>query len=537
MKISRKFVWGQLLSVGLVFTNTTMAQNDQAIDKVSGRMDYEFQQMTEQDALGDINTLRQFITDSLRLLYDEKYQQEIDSLESVYAVKIQNLQADLEQRSAMNKTLIDSLANRSTQKDQPLPAAKAYDARVEARYFEYLKTLKLETPRRKTSFLKMTSTVENIAPFQIEELHAYFEQYFPEAHSDSILDFIIQINIRESDWTNAERNILKFLYLFPNSSLYEEIKTVRSLIFQNEKYFKSYSNILNELVTNAPQLPQEDIRYFRYIELLKDFPDLAVRSSFIPEAQRFLELYPNSKYAPDAILWLAQAFLDANQPHSAYLYYQRMMIVYPDNVYYVRSLHASGVIQERQFNEFTNALATFSSLIQRFPNDSLAENAQYRIAKINDDNLNDWERAIWEYQTFADKYPQSPKAVPALMRKAVIQNEKMNMVEESIKTYKSIDERYPSTTSAEDALTAAAELYYTKTRYDQAIEVYMSIFQKYPQSEKAVTALEKVGEIYQTKIKDNQKAIEIQNMIITNYPNTKASAKATKALQKLEKVK
>jgi TolA-binding protein len=65
----------------------------------------------------------------------------------------------------------------------------------------------------------------------------------------------------------------------------------------------------------------------------------------------------------------------------------------------------------------------------------------------------------------------------------------------------------------------------------------MSIFQKYPQSEKATAALEKVADIYQNKLKDNQKAIEILNMIITNYPDTKASAKATKTLQKLEKVK
>jgi len=538
MKFLKKLVLGPTFIIFLLTLHGTgMAQDDQTIDKVAGKMEYEFQQMTEQDALGDINTLRQFIADSLRLLYDERYQQELDSLESTCSAKIQNLQTENNRLAGLNKSLTDSLSKKVVIKPQPASASKGFDAQLEARYFEYEKRLKMDTDRRKTSFLKMTTTVENIAPFQIGELNAYYEQYFPGARTDSVLDFIIQLNIRENDWTSAERHILKFLYLFPDSPLYEEIKTVRSLIFQNEKYYKSYSNILSELVNGAPQLPREDMRYFRYVELLKDFPDLSVRNAFLPEAHRFLTLYPDSKYAPDASLWIAKALLNANQPHSAYLFYQKMMILYPESAFYCGALHASGVIQQEQFNEFANAIITFSDLIRRFPQDSLAENSQYLIAKISDENLNDFERAANEYQVYADKYPQSPAAIPALMRKAALQAEKMNMIEEAVRTYKSVDERFPATTGAQDALTAAADLYLAKTRYDQAVEMYMSIFQKYPQSEKAVAALEKVGDIYQTKIKDNQKAIEIQNMIITNYPDTKASAKATKTLKKLEKVK
>jgi TolA-binding protein len=291
--------------------------------------------------------------------------------------------------------------------------------------------LKMDTPRRKTSFLKIASAVEDIAPFQIEELNFYYEKYFPDARTDSVLDFIIQLNIGENDWVSAERNILKFLYLFPESPLYEEIKTVRSLIFQNEKYFKPYSNILGELVSNAPLLPRPDVRYFRYVEVLKDLPDLSVRNAFIPEARRFLALYPDSKYAPDASLWIAKSLLNNNQPHSAFLFYQKIMILYPESAYYIGALHASGVIQQEQFTEFTNAVATFSDLIKRFPNDSLAENSQFRIAKIYDENLNNWEQASQEYQIFANRHPQSPQAVPALMRKAALQAEKMNMIEEA----------------------------------------------------------------------------------------------------------
>jgi len=534
MKLSKKTVFGLILTVCFyVPSKVGYAQDDKLIDKVAGRMDLEFQQMTEQDALGDIHTLRQFIADSLRLVYDESFQQKLDSLESACTDKTENLQAERDRLATLNRTLSDSIENMANRPTN----APGLNTRLEEKYFRYEKVLKMDTPKRKTGFLKMASSVENISPFQIDELNTYFDKYFPAARTDSVLDFIIQINIRDGDWSNAERNIIKFLYLFPESSLYEEMKSIRGGIFQTEKYYKTYNVFLSDLLNAVPKLPRGDMRYFRYIELLKDLPDPNVRGAFVAEARKFLALYPASKYAPETNLWLANTLLNSNQPHSAYLLLQKMMILYAEDALYCGALHISGVIQQEQFNEYENAIKTFAALIQRFPDDTLAEDAQHRIAKINDENLNDWEKAVKEYQIYADKYSQSPAAIPALTRKATIQATRMSLIEEAVNTYKLIDERYPATTGAQEALTAAADLYFLKTRYDQAIEVYMSIFQKYPQSEKAVSALEQVVNIYQSKIKDNQKSIEILNLIITNYPDSKASARATKLLTKLEKVK
>ncbi|HOU18198.1 MAG TPA: tetratricopeptide repeat protein [Candidatus Marinimicrobia bacterium] len=536
MKLSPKTIVNSLIITCFLFLNEAgFTQDKEMIDKVSGRMEYDFQQMTEENALGDVNTLRQFIADSLKFIYDERYQQELDSLESNYITTIKALETECTRLNNLNKALTDSLEKSVASKPKSVILTKELDPALEARYFQYGKILRLEESKRKAGFLKMSAVIENIAPFQIEELNRYYDQYFPIARSDSALDFIIQINIREKDWSNAGRNIIKFLYLFPNSALYDEIKTVRAGIFQTEKYYQSYRTFLTDLLNKIPQLPLADQRYYQFVESLKDFPDPTIRTTFIPEVHKFLELYPNSRYATQANFWIAEALLANNQPHSAYLTLQKIMILYPNNELYCRALHTSGVIQQEQFGEYKNAIQTFTDLIKRFPQDTLAENAHYRIAKISDENLNDWELAVEQYQIYADKYPQSPNAIPALMRKAVIQSTQMNLIEEAVRTYKSIDERYPSTIGAFNALTAAGNLYTTKERYDQAIEIYMSIFQKYPQSENAVAALEKVYDIYQTKIKDNEKSIEILNLIINNYPDTKASARATKQLKKFEK--
>ncbi|HQQ85059.1 MAG TPA: tetratricopeptide repeat protein [Candidatus Marinimicrobia bacterium] len=538
MKLSQKSIINLLTFACLLLLNESgLTQDKELIDKVSGRMEYDFQQMTEESAVGDVNTLRQFIADSLKFVYGERYQQELDSLESIYMTTIKTLETECTRLNNLNKILIDSLEKARSARPKSVIETKDLDPTFESRYFQYGKILRLEEPRHKTGFLKMPTVIENIAPFQIQELNEYYDRYFPIARSDSVLDFIIQINIREKDWGNAGCNIIKFLYIFPNSALGEEIKTVRAGIFRTEKYYQPYSAFLTDLLNKIPQLPLADQRYYHYVELLKGFPDQAIRNNFIPEAYKFLELYPNSKYAAQANLWIAEALLANNQPHSAYLTLQKIMILYPSDELYCRALHTSGVIQQEQFNEYKNAVQTFTDLIKRFPQDTLAENAHYRIAKISDEYLNDWERAVEQYQIYADKYPQSPNAIPALMRKAKIQSTQMNLIEEAVRTYKSIDERYPSTTGAFNALTEAGNLYMTKGRYDQAIEIYMSIFQKYPQSENAVAALEKVYNIYQTKIKDNEKSIEILNLIINNYPDTKASARATKQLKKLEKAR
>ncbi|HRS51139.1 MAG TPA: hypothetical protein P5067_01730, partial [Candidatus Marinimicrobia bacterium] len=271
MKLSPKNIVHWLLIAFFVFLNGAgLSQDKETIDKVSGRMEYDFQQMTEESALGDVNTLRQFIADSLKFVYGERYEQELDSLESIYMTTIKALETECTRLNNLNKALSDSLKKSAVSKPKSVVLTQELDPAFEARYFQYGKILRLEESKRKAGFMKMSTVIENIAPFQIEELNRYYDQYFPMARSDSALDFIIQINIKEKDWSNAGRNIIKFLYLFPNSALYDEIKNVRAGIFQTEKYYQPYRTFLTDLLNKIPQLPLADQRYYHYVELLKD---------------------------------------------------------------------------------------------------------------------------------------------------------------------------------------------------------------------------------------------------------------------------
>lgn len=524
-----------LLLVALIW-GSVQGQIDHLVDQVAGKNEYRLQEEVLQKAQGDLVTYRQFIADSLRLVYGELLMQKLDSLDSSWEIKFAALQEERQRLAVENQSLLDSLQRVWSQGSTFQKTPAQYDRQIEERHFRFLKILKAEVSKKKSSLLLKQG--EDIFPFQIEELQNYYDTYYPFAHSDSALDFLAQLWIRQAQWPQAELAIIKFLFLYPNSPLYEEVRNIRSGIFQTEKYFRPYQAFLSDFLKNVPTYDKPDVRYFRFIETLKDFPDPALKKYFPSEARRFLTLYPQSNLAPQVNLWVAEAYLNQEQPHKAYLYYLRTIIFYPQPDYYRPALFSCGIIQQEKFAEYENAIATFTDYYNRFPNDTInTQEARYRIAVIYDRNLKNWEKAIEAYNIFTEKYPLSERAVNTLQRIAEIQNKELGQIEQAVTTLKELQRRYPADPSAPVALITAGDLLVKKSLIESAIETYRSVFEKYPQSEQAPLGLEKIMDLFTDKLKDNDKALEIANLLITNYPNSKSGAKASKLIKKLEKVK
>lgn len=528
---------------------------EEKIDTVMGKQELEFQKSVEEQALGDKVALRQFIIDSLRLIYDEGFQETLDSIQTLYENKVADV---LQEKEAVEQSVtnalqkVDSLKSFYTEQIFMLldslksiknlmisigPELKGeYDPVLEKKYFIYEKMLKQENPKKARRRMRFIGgPTENIFPFQISELESYLELFFPHAHSDSLQDFLTQLYIKGNDWPEAEVSILKFLYLYPESPLYKEIKNVRSLIFQTEKYYKEYSDHLMTLVNAEPTGEDISRRYFNLLDILRELPDPETKMLFIDEAQQFVKLYPNNPKAPVVNIWIGYVLLEKELPHSAYLTFQKLMRFYPQSDNVPVALLNCGVIQQDKFNEYNDAVETFRDFLSRFPEDTLALDVQYRVAKISDDNLKDWETAVVEYQKFADNFPQSDNAIPCLMRKGEILATKLKRVSESVETYNSIEENYHGEPKAREAITIAGDLYNKNKEYELAVSQYMSIFEKYPSSVEALNALEKASDIYDKKLKDKTKTIEILNLIVTNFPGTKNEEKAVKRLKKLQK--
>jgi TolA-binding protein len=526
--------------IPFLLTITCFSQIDSLVDTVAGKQEYEFQQQVEEQALGDIQTLRQFIIDSLQLVFDEKLQEYQDSMANFYAnqlIDTLNKAADKKnQLEATIKALSDSLSLLEEQASLLEEVGTGYDLIFEAKYFNYDNMQRGEVSKSKGGFF--FSSGEDISPFQIEELENYLECFFPEARCDSVQDFLTQVYIRQEDWANAELSLLKFIFLYPESPLYEEVKTVRSGIFNTERAYKDHADQAMSIVLTTPVYPKADTRYYKFVEMLKDFPDPNIQSHFEKEARKFLDLYPFSSQSPTICLWVGNHFSQNEKPQTAYIYYNRLMIFYPNSTEFPLALYHCANIQEQNFNEYQNAIDTYNRFIEKFPSDTLCAYAHDRIAKIADTQLKKWELATNEYQLAADLFQQNSRqqyCIAALNRKAEILAGEMKLTQDGADTYLSIVSIYPESADAPIALMAAGDLYSRYKLYESAITQYMAIFEKYPNANNVLDALEKTADLYNKTLKNKEKTIETLNLIINNYPGTKSSEKAAKLLSKVEK--
>jgi len=526
--------------IPFLFTITCFSQIDSLVDTVAGKQEYEFQQQVEEQALGDIQTLRQFIIDSLQLVFDEKLQEYQDSMANFYASQlIDTLNKAADEKNQLEvtiKALSDSLILLEEQASLLEGVGTGYDLIFEAKYFNYDNMQRGEVSKSKGGFL--FSSGEDISPFQIEELENYLERFFPEARCDSVQDFLNQLYIRQEDWANTELSLFKFIFLYPESPLYEEVKTVRSGIFKTERAYKEYADQAMSIVLTTPAYPRADTRYYKFVEMLKDFPDPNIQSHFEKEARKFLDLYPFSSQSPTVCLWIGDHFSQNQKPQTAYIYYNRLMIFYPNSTEFPLALYHCASIQEQNFNEYQNAIDTYNKFIEKFSADTLCAHAHDRIAKIADTQLKKWELATNEYQLAADLFQQNSKpryCIAALNRKAEILAREMKLTQDGADAYLSIVRIYPESGDAPIALMAAGDLYDRYKMYESAITQYMAIFEKYPNADNVLEALEKTADLYNKTLKNKEKTIETLNLIINNYPGTKSSEKAAKLLSKVEK--
>jgi TolA-binding protein len=527
-----------LLVFALFFSANGYGQSDNLTETVAGKQESEIQRVVEEHAVDDIQTLHQFIKDSLQLTYEESFLEQQDSIANMYISQIADIiNQCTNKRDSLERqiqALRDSLSIIS------VLGGIGYDREFEAKYFDYGKTLKREEAKTKSGLLFLSSEIENIYSFQISELEQYIDRFFPEARCDFIQDFLTQLYIRKRDWKNAALSLIKCIYLYPESPLSEEIKTIRSGIFQTEKYYKNYSDYLTTVIATTPAYPKMDVRYFKFVELIKDFPDPDIRASFVKEARKFLEFYPLSGNAPKVCLWIAEDLLKNEKSQSAYITLHRLMIFYPDCIEMPAALYNSAKIQEKNFQEYQNAIDNYYRFIERFPDDTLAAYAHYRIAKLADSRLNNWEKATQEYQIAADLFlpvQKTKMCIAALTRRAQILSEEMNLIQDAVSTYRSIDAHFPNTPDAHQALMAAGDLFNRYKQYESAAFQYINLYEKYPEAENVLDALGKAVKIYSGRINNQDKTIETLNIIINNYPGSKSEAWATKRLKKLEKVK
>lgn len=408
---------------------------------------------------------------------------------------------------------------------------------VEDAHYDFLKELHSEESKKSGKILgRLGLSSKGLSEYKRKEYNLYLDSYFPNASSDRVQMFLFELNIKQEEWAEAGMNLLKFVYLFPQSPIYKKVIDRGYNLLQEEKYYSSNRDKLLKLLSDAPKSGKIYKRYHQLLSEVYLINDKKLTKLFIKECWSFLHLYPNRSQCSAVMMWLAKLEKEASNFHPAVMIYEKLMNLYPASKDYSDALYQIARIQQEEFNEYNEATVSFRKFLKMFPEHKYVAWAQYRIATMADKNFDDWSTAVKEYEVLADKYPNFKHTITSLLRMGAIQDSKLKERKEAIKTYQRVFSTYPdSTEESIEALHRSANLYVKSKQFEDAVKQHEIVISKYPKTNGCLESLNKCADIYEKKMDNKEKAIEVLNMVTTNFPDSRDAKKAQRRIKKLSK--
>jgi tetratricopeptide (TPR) repeat protein len=117
------------------------------------------------------------------------------------------------------------------------------------------------------------------------------------------------------------------------------------------------------------------------------------------------------------------------------------------------------------------ALENYKQIVDHYPGNARAEEAQFNVASITQNTLHKYTDAIAEYRKFGLMFPHSPKAPAALFLQGYIFNNDLNEIDSAGAAYKQFLALYPD---HEMAASARFELDNLGKSPEQLLQDHMS---------------------------------------------------------------
>ncbi|MGC8844088.1 MAG: tetratricopeptide repeat protein, partial [bacterium] len=199
--------------------------------------------------------------------------------------------------------------------------------------------------------------------------------------------------------------------------------------------------------------------------------------------------YPNSEYAPEALLRAGDMLSRAGKTDEAIKVYQEFSQRYPNDP------RVSSVPQNIMFmtwayanrGDYEKAGQFFLTVAKLYPQTEQGREALLRAGDMYS-KAGKHEDAIKAYQEFVDKYPNDPQVPSALMNIAWRYSDKKDYAK-SAETFRKVADKYPNSEVAKEALLRAGDMYSKAGKHEDAIKAYQEFAQKYPDDEQVSKAL------------------------------------------------
>ncbi len=378
-----------------------------------------------------------------------------------------------------------------------------------------------------------------------------------------------------SSKTQAEYLITEFenfLFIYPNSpqedeillrlsSLYaknDDAQQLKNLIKLNILHGKSpllkrSSELIDSLITFVPELIltdqkekafhqlnnipfQENYRqaYINYLSFLYSLDLDKMHTMVFDEIDQYIKLFLTENRDMDAVLfWKAQIYKKRKNISAAILNYNKVCNLYEQSEFVPQAMLELALINKDHLKNFDKARDDLFELINQFPEADITGNAQFELAKLYGNHYKDQEEALTNYKLLVSAFPNNKNYFSALIKMAHIQ-EQQGLYKESINSFMKIVEDNGDNNSNSIALKNIIRLFLTKLNDQGLAAKTMILFaQTFPNSKETPQKLLSAANIYLNKLKENNRAKEVFNEIIVNYPQSKEAKEAESLLKKL----
>jgi len=179
-------------------------------------------------------------------------------------------------------------------------------------------------------------------------------------------------------------------------------------------------------------------------------------------------------------------------------------------------------------SEIENAILSYQKIIDKFPDDSLAQTAQYNIAWIELDNKNDYSEGFELLNEIADKYPETEigksasediQKFPKWLMSKSSELRSDTTVNEAIRTIDYLISEFNDHPIIPEALYLKGNIYLNdKKDFYRALNTYQEIVHKYKGSSFEPLSQFMIGYIYANIQTDIPKAKVAYQTFLQNYP-------------------
>ncbi len=374
--------------------------------------------------------------------------------------------------------------------------------------------------------------------YLLTELEAFLRTHPSFEQNDQILFMFADVLEQQKHYKRALINLLKIPVLFPKSTVRSDaLQKITHLL----KKIKTGSLLeQNEVLLNYARQPHYfDSPNEALLDLYNFLFSLNVsclNRPLLNELNFYQTLCSTPKAQDDLLLYLKGSLRQKlGDFAAAEANFRELSSLYKKSPFLPQAYYRTALLDYKHLHKFTDAQNTFLRVINSFPTDTLAANAQFFLAELYADSLDSLSAGIDNYRLFLDAFPNHPWAARAFKRLTFLLF-KTKRYEEAITLIGTNLNAHASDSTFYALVDSMANVFRKEfKKYKYAARCYVLLASVSPKSHKSPFYLYTAAKLYLQKVKNRTRAEEICQRLQKAYKKSPYAAKCQRLLKQRRK--